>query len=134
MLWRKLGRDLFARKSTLLTLISIVAVGIGGFVGMSGVYRDLDGARRSYYAAYRLTDLQVDLKRAPLTSIQDIEALPNVREVHVRVSLPVLLDIRGRSEPVSGTALSLPSTRRPVWLDDNLVLSDELLPVVEIEE
>ena len=49
VLWRKLGRDLRARKGALLALGVIVAIGIGVFTGFASLYRDLDGSRAVSY-------------------------------------------------------------------------------------
>ena len=43
-LQRKLVRDLWSRKGSLATLLVIMAIGVGAYVGMASVWRDLDGA------------------------------------------------------------------------------------------
>jgi len=138
VLWKKLLRDLWARKAALAALIVIIAIGVGGFVSMAAVYRDLDGSRERYYRECRLGDFTVDLKRAPRWAVDRIADLPNVREVRGRVSAPALIDLPAgsasdlafsgatgllsgdpserasglfrerRSEPVTGTAISMP--------------------------
>ncbi len=106
---RKLARDLLRRKGSLLTLVVIVAIGVGCFVGMASVYRDMESARAVYYRDHRLADFTVDLKRAPRWAVQSVEGLPNVAAVRGRVSLGVLIDLPGVQEPISGRALSLPT-------------------------
>ncbi|MCA9435699.1 MAG: FtsX-like permease family protein [Candidatus Omnitrophica bacterium] len=116
-LLRKTRRDLMSRKGSLLALLAIVTIGVGSYLGMSAVYRDLDGARHRYYTEYRLADFQVDLKRAPEFEVERIQALPNVDEVRGRVSMSVLLDLPDVEEPISGTAISMPEERSPVLND-----------------
>ena len=121
-LWRKLGRDLWGRKGALASLLVIVAVGVGAFVGMAGVWRDLDSARAAYYRDYRLADFSVELKRAPYASLDEVVAIINVRSVRARISLGVLIDMPSHPEPLTGTAISMPATPQPV-LNDLLLRS-----------
>jgi len=58
---RKLARDLLRRKGSLLALVVIAAIGVGCFVGMASVFRDMDSARAVYYRDYRLADFTVAL-------------------------------------------------------------------------
>ncbi len=111
---RKLARDLLRRKGSLLALVVIVAIGVGCFVGMASVFRDMDSARAVYYRDHRLADFTVDLKRAPRWAVQSVEGLPNVAAVRGRVSLGVLIDLPGVQEPISGRALSLPTERSDI--------------------
>lgn len=111
---RKLVRDLLQRKGSLLVLVIIAAVGVSCYVGMAGVFRDMDGARAEYYRDYRLADFTVDLKRAPAWTVSLVRSLPNVRAARGRVSLAVLLDVPGVQDPVSGRAISMPEKRDDV--------------------
>ena len=86
VLLRKLLRDLLNYKVALLALIVIITIGIGSFVGMSAVFRDMDGTRQHYYTGYRLADFTVDMKRAPEWAVEGVASLPNVRAVRGRVS------------------------------------------------
>jgi len=122
VLLRKLRRDLFQRKGALLALEAIVTVGVGVYVAMAAVYRDLDGARASYYRDCRLADFSVNLKRAPAWAIDEVARLPNVRAVRGRVVLGVRIQLPGRAKPIAGTAISMPGTPRPV-LNDILLRS-----------
>ncbi len=114
---RKLARDLLRRKGSLLALVVIAAIGVGSFVGMASVYRDMAAARAVYYREYRLADFAVDLKRAPRWAVHSVEQLPNVQAARGRVSLAVLIDLPGVEEPISGRALSMPTERRSVIND-----------------
>ncbi len=122
VLWRKLRRDLWQRKGGLLALLAIIAIGVGTYVAMAGVWRDLDGAREVYYRRYRLADFAVDLKRAPTWAVRALVDLPNVRTVRGRVSQSVLIELPDVPEPIPGTALSMPE-RRTAVLDDVLLRS-----------
>ena len=117
VLARKLLRDLRQRKGSLFTLVLIVAIGVGSYVGMAAVWRDMDGARERYYNDCRLADFSVNLKRAPEWAVAQVASLPNVREARGRVVLAVLIDLPHVDEPVSGTAISMPEERTPVLND-----------------
>ena len=114
---RKVRRDLFHRKGALITLVAIATIGVAVFVGMTSVWRDLDGARARSYAKYRLTDFVVDLKRASASAVADLESLPNIREVYGRVSVAARIDLPNVAEPVTGTAISVPADPKPILND-----------------
>jgi len=125
---RKMIRDLRTRKGSLAALLVIMTIGVGVYFCMASLYRDLDDSRRRYYADYRLADFIVTLKRAPRWSVETVAAFPNVREARGRVQQAVLIEVPGREQPVSGTALSLPMRRAPVlngvWLRSGTWFSD----------
>ena len=114
VLWRKLFRDLLERWGAILALVLIVAIGVGLFGSMAGVYRDLHGARRRYYGEYHLADFSVDLKRAPVHVLDEVAAMPNVRAVRGRVQLGVRIDLPDVDLPITGTAISMPEQPMPV--------------------
>jgi putative ABC transport system permease protein len=122
ILLKKLVRDLWSRKGSLLALVAIMTIGVGVYVAMASVYRDMDGSRERYYREQRLPDFSVDFKRAPEWAVAEVSSLPNVREVRGRVDIAVLIDLPGREEPISGRAISMPKERRPV-LNDILLRS-----------
>ncbi|MFH0943995.1 MAG: FtsX-like permease family protein [Planctomycetota bacterium] len=117
VLFRKLRRDLLQRKGALSALLLIVMIGIGCFAAMSTLYRDLDRARRQYYAEYRVADFTVDLKRAPESAVASLKDLPNVASAEGRVSIAVRIALPGSVELIGGQAISLPEKRRPILND-----------------
>ncbi len=120
LLTRKLCRDLWAHKLSLVALIAIVAVGISTYTSMSAVAIDLDQARQRYYDRQQLADFGVNLKRAPNSSLAWVAALPNIKRVRGRVRQDVLVSLPGRSVPMPGVALSMPG-RRVAVIDDILL-------------
>ena len=117
VLLRKLLRDLGARKGSLAVLVLIVMVGVGSYLGMAALYRDLDGSRGRYYEQYHLRDFTIQLKRAPAWAIAELRDAPNIREIQPRVGIAVRIDLPAREKPVNGTAISVPVPRRPVIND-----------------
>ena len=116
-LWKKLLRDLNHHKVALSALLGIIAVGVGVFVGTAGSYRVLDETRQRYYDRYRIADFTVDMKRAPAWVIDEVAALPNVRDVRGRVQLATRVTLPNVDPPVSGVAISMPASRTPVLND-----------------
>ena len=108
ILTRKLLRDIRSRKVAFIALVAVVGAGIGIYVCMASVYLDLDGARDRYYRRYRLADFSVRLKRAPVTSVQGVESLPNVIEARGRVRLDVLIHLADEPDSIQGIAVSTP--------------------------
>ncbi len=116
-LTRKLFRDLNQHKLAMSALLAIIAIGVGVFVSVLGAYRDLDRARADYYDQYRISDFIVDLKRAPNWTVEEVEKLPNIRDVRGRVHMATRVDLPDVPQPISGVALSVPADRRPVVND-----------------
>jgi len=119
-LQRKLIRDLWGRKGALATLLVIMAIGVGAYVGMASVWRDLDGARAGYYRDQRLAHFVVDLKRLPQWAVKESATLPNVSALRGRVRQAVLMELPGVERPIPGAAISMPQARRPVLNDVRL--------------
>lgn len=114
VLTRKLLRDLWQRKRSLIALIAILTVGVGVYASLASVHLDLDAARMRYYDRYRLSDFTVDVKRAPEWTLEVVRTQPNVREAYGRVYLQVLLDLESAVRPIPGVALSIPGNSTDV--------------------
>lgn len=112
----KLFRELWARKGALLSLAAIAAMGVTFFTGLAGVMRDLDGGRARFYQRCRLADFSLTMKRAPGWALEKARELPNVRDVEGRVQLSVRVQLTGTTDPLLGTALSLPHRLNQVVL------------------
>lgn len=117
VLWRKLLRDLWHRLGSLIALIFIVGIGTGIYIGSLSLFYDLDGARARYYADKRMADFTVDLKRAPVWTIDDVAQMPNVRHAEGRVVQAAMIDLDTEPLPITAVAISLPAEPRPVLND-----------------
>ena len=60
-----LVRDLWHLRGQVIAVALVVTCGIAAYVAMQSVYHSLILARTNFYAAYRLADVFVHLKRAP---------------------------------------------------------------------
>jgi putative ABC transport system permease protein len=106
-LFKKLGRDLWQRKLTIVAILAVIAIGVGSYTGMSGVYYDLKTASNNYYQQYHLADFSLDLKSAPVTLTKNLTDLPNILRLQPRVKTDTMVSFVGGAY-VPGTALSLP--------------------------
>lgn len=120
-LHKKLRRDIWSRKGRLAALLLVVSVGVGGFVGMAALHRNLGNSRDNYYRECRIADFTVDLERAPVPDVNAVGDLPNVASVQGRVNVGALVRIPGVRKPVAGSVISMPVPRRPVVNDVLLV-------------
>lgn len=110
---RKLLRDLKRLRTQALAVAGVLACGVALFVMATGMYDSLERARDGYYDAARMADLAVSVVRAPDPVANDLAALPGINALEARVSGIGLLDLAGKSDPVSARLVSLPPDRRP---------------------
>ncbi len=117
---RKLFRDIQHSWHMLLAVSSIIAVGIGCFVGMMSAAQNLEYARSSYYSICRLADFWVDLKKAPVQEITRLAMVPGISEIRDRVQFRVVLDLADGEKPIGAMVLSLPDEQASVI--NNIIL------------
>lgn len=110
---RKLLRDLKRLRAQAVAVSAVLACGVALFVMAIGMYDSLERARDRYYDSARMADLAVSLVRAPDPVAIDLAALPGVNALEARVSGIGLLDLAGKSDPVSARLVSLPPDRAP---------------------
>lgn len=110
---RKLLRDLGRLRTQAIAVSSVLACGVALFVMATGMYDSLERARDTYYDSARMADLAASVVRAPNSVADDLAALPSVNAVEARVSGVGLLDLAGKSDPVSARFISLPPGREP---------------------
>ena len=121
-LTHKLLRDIWQRRGTLFALVLVLAVGVGNYIGMAGIYRDLDNARADYYSRYNLTDFTIDVKRAPETAVDGLGNIPNVLRLRNRISTDVMVRLPSDVDQlIPGIAVSLPVPKRDIINDVKLI-------------
>jgi len=109
---RKLLRDLSLMWSQALTIALVVASGVGGFIATLSAVDSLDAARERFYVQGRFADVFASMKRAPLTLLPVIQALPGVAHAQATVEVRVRVQIPGLSDPIAGQLIGL-DRRRP---------------------
>lgn len=110
---RKLLRDLKRLRAQAFAVSSVLACGVALFVMATGMYDSLERARDGYYDSARMADLAVSVVRAPDPVANQLAALPGIDALEARVSGIGLLNLEGKSDPVSARLVSLPSDRKP---------------------
>lgn len=111
---RKLVRDLWGMKGQALAIAMVIAGGIATFIMSVSTLDSLRHTQLVFYRDYRFADVFASLKRAPESLRSRIEAIPGVQHVETRVFAPVMLDIEGYPDPVSGQICSLPDHGEPL--------------------
>ncbi len=95
-----------------LAIAAVIVGGVGIFIMSLSTLDSLFHTRESYYRDHHFAQVFSSLKRAPLSLVQRIQAIPGVDKVETRVVAYVNLDVAGYGEPVSGHLLSLPDNSR----------------------
>ena len=113
MLDRKLLRDLRRMWAQALAIALVMASGIATFVLASGAYHSLDETRATYYQRYRFADVFAQVRRAPNSLMEQIQAIPGVAAAEPRISRLALLDVADLPEPATGRVISIPDLAEP---------------------
>ena len=111
---RKLVRDLWGIKGQVLAIGLVIAGGVATFIMSVSVLDSLKTTQAVFYRDYRFAEVFASLKRAPESLKPRIQAIPGVQHVETRVFAPVLLEVPGYREPVSGQICSLPDEGEPL--------------------
>ncbi|MGB7084922.1 MAG: FtsX-like permease family protein [Phormidesmis sp.] len=120
---RKLLRDLLKMRGQILAIVLIVACGIGSLVTMMSAYSSLQLTQETYYDQYRFADVFVQLKRAPVSLLTQMEAIPGVQTVRSRVVVDVTADVPGLVEPATVRLVSIPEQSVP---GENIAMLNDL--------
>lgn len=103
----KLWRDLWNLRAQVLTIALVVAIGVGGFVGLFSVHASLLKARDHFYRGHQLADVFVSLKRAPLALRERLAAVDGVAEVQTGLAFEAQIDLGDPGAPVTGRFVAL---------------------------
>ncbi|MEN8446422.1 MAG: ABC transporter permease, partial [Cyanobacteria bacterium J06555_13] len=106
---RKLLRDLLKMRGQIVAIVLIVACGIGSLVTMMSAYASIKLTQETYYDQYRFADVFVQLKRAPVSLVAQIEAISGVQTVRSRVVVDVTADVPNLIEPATVRLVSIPA-------------------------
>jgi putative ABC transport system permease protein len=117
----KLLRDLRGAPGLLLAIASIITVGVMMFVYMRSTYFNLNLAKSQYYTQGRMADFWIDLKKAPLTEIDELQQEPGVTEIRSRIQFFATVDLPQVPEPLNGLVLSLPDRHQSVINNIHLI-------------
>jgi putative ABC transport system permease protein len=123
---RKLLRDLRLMWSQALTIALVVASGIAGFITTFSAYDALAWTREIFYEEARFADVFSSFKRAPVSLLRKIEALPGVAQAQAVLRHDVPVDLPGVPDPIIGRLIGL-DIRRPPTLNQLHLLRGQMI-------
>ncbi|WP_027250796.1 ABC transporter permease [Photobacterium halotolerans] len=106
---KKLIRNLWQIRGQVLAIALVIASAVAMIVLSSGTYRSLELTRNLYYEQNRFADIFATLKRAPDSTIADIEQIPEVVGAGTGIRQYALMKMPGVIEPVRGLFVSMPT-------------------------
>ena len=109
---KKLWRELWHLRMQAVAIAMVIVGGVGIFIMSLSTLDSLFETRASYYREHHFAEVFASLKRAPLSLVERIEAIPGVDKVETRVVAYVSIDVPGFDDPVSGHLVSLPDDSR----------------------
>ncbi len=124
---RKLFRDLWRMRGQAFAIAAVIAAGVTMYVSQLSVLDSLRLTQSTYYSQYRFADVFGACRRAPLSVMDEVRAIPGVQSAQSRVTLAVTLDVPGLNEPAEGMLISYPDAGPPV-LNDLFVREGDLPP------
>lgn len=113
VLWRKLGRDLWALRAQVGAIALVLGSGLAVLIMSLGAIRALEDTRAAFYDRARFADVFAEVRRAPEALATRLAQIPGVRAAETRVRDRVLLDLPGLNEPGSAIVVSIPEDHRP---------------------
>ncbi|MDG4648008.1 FtsX-like permease family protein [Roseibacterium sp. SDUM158017] len=97
-----------------LAIAMVLACGVAILLTAFGMNTALTDTRDAYYERNRFADIFAEAKRAPLTLVSEIAAIPGVYAAEARVEGAAILDLPGREEVAMGRILSWPADDAPL--------------------
>ncbi|MDH3220996.1 MAG: ABC transporter permease [Gammaproteobacteria bacterium] len=109
---KKLWRELWHLRMQVVAIAMVIIGGVSIFIMSLSTLDSLFETRASYYREHHFAQVFASLKRAPMSLVGRIEAIPGVDKVETRVVAYVSIDVPGFEDPVSAHLVSLPGNSR----------------------
>ena len=107
---KKLFRQLLETRGQVLAVIAVVLCGTACYICLLSLHRNLELTRDTYYSQNNFADFEIQLERAPLTTLFKLEEIPGVRRVRGRIVEEVKLELDNTDESRAGRIVSVPDT------------------------
>ena len=107
LLDRKLWRDISVLRGQVISIALVVGAGVAVFVASISTYHSLQAGRDRFYDSARFPQVFVTLKRAPLSIVSRLAAIPGIAVVEPRIVRDVIVDWPSAVLPVSARVISL---------------------------
>jgi putative ABC transport system permease protein len=92
---KKLFRDLWSLKGQVAAIAFVLAAGVATYVMAASTLDSLRVTQAQLYREFRFPDLFASLKRAPVSLVRQIAAIPGVRDVEPRAVSPATVELAG---------------------------------------
>lgn len=106
---KKLVRDLWLMRVQVLTVALAVTCGVTAYVSSVSTWQSLETSRDATYRQLRFADVFARVQRAPVSTLDEIRALPDVAFAEGRVSESTRVEVPGYPEMVRGLFVSVTS-------------------------
>ncbi|HLS28550.1 MAG TPA: FtsX-like permease family protein [Opitutales bacterium] len=110
---RKLLRDLATLKGQSAAIGVVIAAGVMTLLVFLMTLEALQTAKRQFYSEFHFAEVFADLKRAPNSVGERLQALPGVAHAETRIRAPIRLEVSGFADPVRGDVVSIPDGAQP---------------------
>lgn len=130
---RKLWRELRSSKLLMLSIISIIALGMACYLCMISTYQNLEFSRDHYYSRCQMADFSIEVKKAPNQVLEALRDIPGISALRTRILFHVVVDVKGVEEPLGGQVISMPAERKPV-INDIVLLQGSYFSPTRINE
>jgi putative ABC transport system permease protein len=110
---RKLLRDILGMKGQALAIAMVVAGGVATYILSASTLDSLQRTQARFYAEYRFADVFAQLRRAPESVRERVEAIPGVQLAQTRVAGAANLELETYTAPISALIVSIPEGRQP---------------------
>ncbi|WP_213685057.1 FtsX-like permease family protein [Roseicyclus sp.] len=92
----------------------VLACGVAILLTAFGMHRALVDTRDAYYERNRFADIFAEARRAPLSLLEEIRAIPGLRMLEARVQGMAVLDLPDRDAVAMGRLLAWPEDGAPL--------------------
>jgi putative ABC transport system permease protein len=110
---RKMLRDLWHMKGQAGAISLVISSGVAAFIMSVSTLDSLQLTQAIFYRDFNFAEVFADLKRAPESLRQRVEAIPGVQTVETRVRAAANLDVAGWTDPVTALIVSVPDRGQP---------------------
>lgn len=94
-------------KGQVIAIALVIASGIAVFVMALCAYASLKEGQLRFYREHRFADVFSHVRRCPRSIVSRIESIPGVSTAETRIVFDVLVNVRGMTDPATGTLISI---------------------------
>lgn len=115
ILLKNLFRDIKKSKGQFISTLIIVILGVTFYTSLNSVFKNLSNSSNKYFEEYRLGDIWVDLYKAPTSTKEELEKLPEVEMATGRIVKDASISIS--EENATLRFITLPDVKKNIVND-----------------